>query len=163
MAVDIFSAQPGSVTAIDSAGLPPLTLFLEGWGGGPAFNSIITGLSIQQQAGVQFVHTLREFIYVYVFGERIGDITVSGLSFARGCTGAAGALNLQYHGLEWVNAFYLTNRATVRASPLVFVLGLASPFVGFLVGCNLQVNDPERGLGQWTLRFATVPQKTKLL
>jgi hypothetical protein len=154
--MNIFSAGPGAVTAINEAGFPPAALFLEGWNG-PAFNSIITGVSLQHQGNVQFMHTMQEFVYLYVFGDRVGDMTVSGVSFSRTC--APGLSNAQAHGLEWTHSYYLANRVALRARPVALVLGLVTVFEGFLVGAGLALNDPQQGLGQFSLKFAMLPPR----
>lgn len=155
--MNIFSAGPGAVTAIDEGGFPPAALFLEGWNG-PTFNSIITGVSLQHQGNVQFMHTLQEFVYLYIFGDRMGDMMVSGVSFSRTC--ATGISTIQAHGLEWVHSYYLFNRVALRARPVSLVLGLTTVFQGFLVGSGIALNDPQQGLGQFTLKFAVLPPRS---
>lgn len=43
--------------------------------------SIITSVSINAQNNYQFLHSLENLIYVYSFGERIGELTISGLGW----------------------------------------------------------------------------------
>jgi hypothetical protein len=152
---DIFSNQRGRVVAVDSPGVP-MSLFVEGWGGFFGFKSIITGMKIYSRVGVQFAHTLRDFIYIYVFGDRIGDMNISGISFFVGCGGGA------CHGLEYVNSWYLANRASQRASPVTVVLGCGTPYLCFLVDMTLDMNDPENLIGQFNLGLKVVPEKSNL-
>src|SRR5262245_17174322 len=106
--MDLFSLQPGAVVAVDSPGIP-MGLFLEGWEDYPAFKAIVTGFQMQTTAGVQFMHTLQDFIYVYVFGERIAPVTITGMTFAHSCDRLDENYTLppgqtfffpSYHGLE---------------------------------------------------------------
>jgi hypothetical protein len=154
--MDLFSNQRGRVTAIDSPGVP-MSLFLEGWGGYFGFKSIITQVRVIAQGGVQFMHTLRDFIYIYVFGERISQMNISGLSFFAPCGSANGC-----HGLEYVNAYYLFNRVSQRATPVTMVLGCGTPFFGFLVGMVIDLNNPEDLIGQFNLDFRVVPEQSNL-
>lgn len=154
---DIFTTAPGAVVAINSPGIP-MNLFLEGWGGYPFYKSIITSFRVQTQSGVQFLHTLRDFIYVYSFGERIGDMTLSGVSFAFQCE----TQDILYHGLEYALAYYLLNRAATRPTPVTVVLGGGTPFFGFLVGMNMELADTERVLGNFNYTFKIIPNPSIL-
>ena len=133
-----------------------MSLFLEEWEGFFNFKSIITGVSVEQQGGVQFLHTLRDFIYIYVFGERISAMQVSGLSFWDKCDAPT------YHGIEWVNAYYLNNRVSERATPVTLVLGLATAFFGFLIRFKFDYNDPEQQIAQFMLDFRVIPEASSL-
>lgn len=153
--MDIFNSQIGKVAAIDSPGIP-MSLFIEGWGGLFGFKSIITEFKVAAQGGVQFMHTLRDFIYVYVFGERISQMTIAGLSFFYDCGGST------CHGLEYVNAYYLANRVSERATPITTVLGCGSPFFGFLVGMTIDLNNPADLIGQFALDLRVIPEQSTL-
>jgi hypothetical protein len=82
--MDIFSSQPGAVVAVPTTGIG-VGFFVENWDGYVAFKSIFNGFDIDVHGGVQFMHSLRDFIYVYVFGERIAPLTINGISFANVC------------------------------------------------------------------------------
>jgi hypothetical protein len=153
--MDIFKSQPGKVAAIDSPGVP-MSLFIEGWGGFFGFKSIITEFKVQAQGGVQFMHTLRDFIYVYVFGERISQMSISGISFFYDCGGGT------CHGLEYVNQYYLANRVSERATPITTVLGCGTPFFGFLVGMTIDLNNPADLIGQFALDLRVIPEQSTL-
>jgi hypothetical protein len=103
--MDIFSGDAGTVILAEVRNGTPMTLFVDGWhghteidevtgetrlvrderGGFHTFRSIITGFKVQLKGGVQFLHTLNDFIYVYTFGERMGQVTISGISFYQDC------------------------------------------------------------------------------
>lgn len=153
--MDLFNTQRGRVAAVDSPGIP-MSLFIEGWDGFFGFKSIITQIKVVAQGGVQFMHTLRDFIYIYVFGERIGQMTISGLSFFISCD------ETPCHGLEYVNQYYLDNRVSERATPLTVVLGCGTPFFGFLVGMSLDLNNAEDLIGQFSLDLRVIPEESTL-
>src|SRR5271165_5385492 len=84
--------------------------------------SIITRFTFSQAVNAQFLHTLGNAIYIYTFGDRIGQVTISGLSFANDCngngistSGAHGAVNM----IQW----YQTNRLSNRGSPVRILIG----------------------------------------
>jgi hypothetical protein len=181
--MDIFSSQAGRVTAIEGTGTP---LLLEigddpegaspdsNWGGYDEFRAIVTGFGVQQQGGYQFLHTLRDFIYVYVFGERIGTMTIEGVAFNGTCESASdahlldggfGATPLQYHGLEYVQAYYLRNCISNRADAISIILGLDTPFTAFLTSIKWEVIDsPDRPfLGRFAMGFHMITDSGELV
>lgn len=171
--MDVFSSQPGSVVAVPGDGVP-MSLFLQNWSGYLPLKSIITGFEVQTQAGVQFMHSLRDFVYVYVFGERIASCTISGLSFAHSCDrvderaprlgGAPGAADFlpSFHGLEYALNYYNTNRVSTTGAPLTIVLGLNTVLFGFLIGASVGAQDAERRVASFSFSFRALPQATLL-
>jgi hypothetical protein len=154
--VNIFSSGPGAVAVIEESGYPPASLFLESWNS-RKFSSIITSVAVQHRGNVHVAHTLQEFTHLYVFGDRVGEMTVSGVSFSRVCP--IGILP-QSHGLEWVHDYYLRNRVALRSTPVALVLGLLTVFRGFLLGAGIALNDPQHGMGQFSLKFLLLPPRT---
>lgn len=153
---DIFSHSRGRVVAHNEPSGIPMSLFLEGWGGFFGFKSIITNVKLEATGAVQFLHTLRDFIYIYVFGDRISSMQISGLSFWDRCDAP------NYHGIEYVNAYYLQNRVSERAAPVTMVIGLGTPFFGFLVRFSFDYNDAEAQIAQFTLDFRVIPEASAL-
>jgi hypothetical protein len=159
--MDIFSSAPGRVSAIDSVGVPILLLIGDdsenrphnsNFGSLGAMGSIITGIKGQSQGGFQFRHTLLDFVYLYVFGERVGQLSLEGISFAEQC------IPRGFHGLEQVNAYYLDNRVAERADPVTIVLGLDLAFYAFLTGFSFDLSDTEKGIGRFSLALHVIPE-----
>ena len=180
--MDIFSSQAGRVTAVDGDFMPMLMEIGDdpkdvhpsaNWSGYDEMRSIVTGIGVQQQGGYQIIHTLRDFLYVYVFGERIGQLTINGLSFNANCESGYDALvgdnpnviGAQYHGLEWVQAYYLDNRITHRPDPITIVLGLDTPFTGFLTGFRMELLDVQSQpfIGRFSMGFHIIPDSGDLV
>lgn len=175
--MDIFSTQPGAVVAVPSPGTP-MAMFIEGWGDGSTayvpFKSIVTGFEVETQAGVQFLHTLRDFIYVYVFGERIAPVTISGIALAHVCERLDENMPAQgfplgrntftpnFHGLEYVLGFYNSYRVSTLGAPLTLVFGISTVLQGFLVGARVGLSDTENRIAQFSLQFKAIPQATLL-
>lgn len=151
---DIFLNRRGVVSAFDYDLGIPCNMYLDGWGGFFGFKSIITEFTLHAQGGVQFMHTLNDFIYVYVFGERISQMRISGMSFWDICDGGG------IHGLEYVNAYYQANRVAELATPVTIVFGGASAFYGFLTGMSISLNDPTNLAGQYALDFHVIPNQS---
>ncbi len=148
--MNLFSGNAGRVVLIPDAGFP-LAVKLAGWKGAPVMKSMLTGMGMAAQGNFQFLHTLRNFIYVYVFGDRIGDITVNGLGFATGCDGDT------VSGLEHTWDYYQKNRVAALGSPVALAVGTRMSFNGFLTGFTANFSDTQSGLTQFGLRFHYIP------
>lgn len=175
---DIFSAQPGRVVAVTGNGLPlqiivgnppignlPDSSFRDDSRSRDSFTNfraIIQNLGIGGQAGVQFMHTLRDYIYVYVFGERVGEISVGGLAFHSGCEDAYNPLNTA-SGFERVLQYYQTFRATSYPLPLTVVIGTTLVFDAFLTRMSANIVNPETSLAQFAMQLDYIPQQVDLL
>ncbi len=168
--MDIFSNQAGAVAALNSPGVP-MSMFLDGWAGYVPMKSIITGFNFSPKSGAQFSHSLREFINVYVFGDRIAPLSLSGVSFAHSCDRADEVLHLgdgsslflpNYHGLEYVMSYYNTYRVSTFGAPVTIVLGLSTVLFGFLTECSIGMQDAENRLASFSLTFQSFPQASIL-
>jgi hypothetical protein len=154
MAVTIFSKQAGIVSTFPDPTLPAnTTLRVEGWGGYAGFKSIISRVNVAAQGNFQFLHTLGGNIYVYVFGDRVGQLGVSGLAFDSTCDDAAGTI-----GIERVLDYYSTNRIAARRTPIKITLGVRTTLSGYLVGVSGDVVDPASRIYQFNLQFIMPPQ-----
>lgn len=157
---DIFSTVRGSVVAVDGPGVT-MRVALEGWQGYEGFKSVITGVSLETENGTQFLHTLRDFVYVYTFGERVGQMTVQGLSFAAACEDGEGDAP-QFHGAEYAYAYYLEARASRLTRPVTVTLGGDTTFFAFVTGMRLDLDDAESALGKFSIGLKTVPITNRL-
>mgnify|MGYP005847506743 CR=1 FL=1 len=113
--------------------------------------SIVTRFTMSQQVNIQFLHTMGAHVYVYVFGDRIGSISLSGLSFDCVCDGATG-------GAEGAFSWYKRNRASKRKEPVLVTIGNATPIEGFVTGFTEDVVDPTTNLVQWGVNIVTLPE-----
>ena len=153
-----FAHKRGTVSRVDGLvdgfGILPFWINMQGTGVGgvvdPTARAIITQAAIVENGNYQFLHTLNETIYVYVFGDRIGELRVSGIAFSNACHGGGGS------GMKQIIDSYKTNRLAEKGGPVLVNFG-ATTYRGFLTGMNLDVVDPERNLGQWAFRFHTFP------
>lgn len=146
----IFSVSPGHVVAVRMPDAAPMAISLDGWGGFQTRRSIVQSISITTQGNFQFLHTLRGFVYVYVFGERMGELTLSGLSFAGMCDGGNSS------GLMQVINYYDQYRVSKTGQPVSVWIASAG-FRGFLIGSKFDIVNPEAGIGNFSLQFKTIP------
>src|SRR5690606_23176631 len=90
-------------------------------GGFQAFRSIVTRIGVNANCNYQFLHTLGGGIYLYVFGDRIGALELSGLSFDSVCAadgGFGGEL-----GIEKVYKYFDTFKLSSRPAPVRISIG----------------------------------------
>lgn len=113
--------------------------------------SIVTRFTMSQQVNVQFLHTMGAHVYVYVFGDRIGSISLSGLSFACVC-------DQSQSGAEAAFEWYKQNRVSKRREPVKVTIGNATPVEGFVTGFTEDVVDPATNLVQWGVNIVTLPE-----
>ena len=144
----VFSSARGVVKRVDSR--RPTVPFRVNINGAQFQRAIITQAAVVQNDNYQFLHTLADTIYVYIFGTRIGELTVSGLAFAELCdTGSDGPTEV----FRW----YRDNRISQRREEIQVVFG-DTPFDCFLTGMSAQITDAENILTQWTYRFSVFPE-----
>lgn len=118
-----------------------------------ATRSIITRVTCSQQVNLQFLHTMGKHVYVYVFGDRMGQIGLSGLSFASECDGES-----QEHGVVQMFDWYRRNKASKRTEPVRINIGMRDNLDGFATGFNFDVVDPSTQMVQWNLTIAALPE-----
>ncbi len=151
----LFQTRPGAVVKLDDPALqcttqlfsmdPDITFDVQ--------RSIVTRMTVSQQVNVQFLHTLGSLIYIYVFGDRMGQISLSGLSFNCGaCNPFDTAM-----GAEKMLTWYNDNRASKRKKPVRVTIG-RTVLEGFVVGATEDVIDPSLNLVQWSVQMASLPQ-----
>ena len=155
----IFSPCVGAVTKInscpgDSNAEEVFAVRFAGANGGIAFSAPITGFALEQNGNYQFLHTVNDFIYVYSFGDRISELVISGIGFVKTCASAESAK------LSQVSNFYTLNKLSQNGALSVTLGDLPnSTFYAFLTGSRMELQDPQTMVGQWSLRFNTVPKK----
>lgn len=149
--MNIFSTRPGMAMVIRDPESLPMVLSLAGWGGFTVRQAIIQGISIQSASNFQFLHTLRGYVYVYVFGERIGNLTITGLAFNGSCI-TGGYIDGISRVIQYYDAFRVS-----RGGAAVGIQVGAAGFNGFLVGTQFQIVNPAGRIGQFQLQFKITP------
>lgn len=114
----------------------------------------ISGFALELNGNYQFLHTVNDFIYVYAFGDRIGELTVSGFGFSQTCANASSAKICNLFD------FYTQNRIKEKGDLSVHIGECPDAnFWAFLTGMRVEVQDPQTGIAQWSLRFNVLPKK----
>jgi hypothetical protein len=124
--------------------------------------TIITRIGLSAAGNYQFLHTIGNDVYMYVFGDRMGQITLHGLSFAAGCPASSSAASLPNvpwanHGFELLYSWYKVNRVAARRAPVIATIGLGTAFEGFVTSLTGDVQDPVHRTVQFQMTIATLP------
>jgi len=149
----IFMSRPGQVVKLDDPALSCSTSLLS-MDPDISFDtekSIVTRLTVSQQVNVQFLHSLGSLIHIYVFGDRMGTVSLSGLSFACDCPDGSEL------GAEKMMTWYKKNRASKKADPCKVTIGKTT-IEGFVTSFTEDVVDPSLKLVQWGVNMSSLPE-----
>ena len=137
--------------------------------------SIITRVGISCAGNYQFLHTIGNDVYIYVFGDRMGEVTLHGISFQGDCKGGGGGIRgvnpsptlgspaSGKHGFEFLYEWYKKNRIAARMSPVKVTIGTGTTFTGFVTSLTGDVQDTLRRTIQFTITIALLPEKEQFL
>jgi hypothetical protein len=119
------------------------------------FKSVITRVAINAKSNHQFSHSLGGLVYAYVFGDRIGDLIVSGVAFDDSCYSTLGIL-----GIENVLNYYAWNRMAARQTPIKITIGAATTLAGYLIEVTADVREARTRMWEFSLHMALIPRDT---
>jgi hypothetical protein len=153
-----------AIDATPNGGAPgtPITILLDsdtpaGVGSSSVgqLGGIITSFVATGETNTQFMHTLRDVIYLTVFGDKIGSLSIGGYLFLNnpitcGPDKTAGA------PLELFYDFFYNKYVVKKKEPLSIAVG-SRVLKGFLLSFQIQMADPQFMLGQFTLQMALLP------
>lgn len=174
---DIFISSPGSVMqgsvsekdkvltitiTADRGGGNNNVVFSSNEGAFGTMASVVTGINLNEECNVQFMPSLRNTHYIYTFGEKIGQMSVSGICFLVGCANSATAAATT--GFHRVYEFYQAYRISTYNYPLTLTLtsvgGKTVVFKCFLCSLNQSITDPRQMLGSFNLTMYYIQDKT---
>ncbi len=153
-----FDGTPGRVIALQDPALPGgvKSLVVDDFGGFDQMKAFITRVTVAKRGNYQFLHSLGNAIHLYTFGDRMGQLTISGLAAATTCGNNGTAL-----GIEKVDQYYERNKLTARERPLVVTLGASTSFTAYLSGYRADVADAENRLYQFDMTLELLPNFKK--
>jgi len=147
------SAVPGSVELISAISLSNASTI-----GASQELFIFTGIDYSQVTNHQFQSSLGNDIYLYVFGDKIGSVVITGYAFTSDCDGNA-------NGITQLLSFYDTNKLSRIGSngelPLIKIrIGSADFLYCFLADCRVIMSDPSTRLAQFALTLRAIPRES---
>ena len=153
-----FSKQFGHVAAMHDPALPSSISFrVENWGGFNTLQAIITNMTVSASGNFQFLHTLGGNVFVYVFGDRIGKVTISGIAFEGTCGGFFGSVfRGSKVGVERVLDYYWRERIAGRKTPIKVTIGAGTILVGYVTSITARVEDEASRRFSFNIELATI-------
>lgn len=115
--------------------------------------AIITKVGMSNAGNFQFLHTIGNEVYIYVFGDRMGQIVLHGLSFRGDCKDDG-----TEHGFDQVYQWYKTNRVAVNSEPVVVTIGVKTRFYGFITSFNADAQDAQNLTIPFQVTVAILPE-----
>lgn len=134
-----------------------ITFRVEGWGGFETLQAIITNMTVSAAGNFQFLHTLGGNVFVYVFGDRIGKVVISGMAFEGACGGFFGSVfRGSKVGVERVLDYYWQERIAGRKTPIKVTIGAGTILVGYVTSVSARVADETSRMFSFNIELATV-------
>lgn len=118
--------------------------------------AIVTRVSVSAAVNLQILQTIGSGVFVSVFGDKPGQISLSGLAFGESCGQLVPRADDTIHGLGLMLKHYGTHRAAKRRIPVQVALG-GSAFQGILVGGDFALADAASNVGSWQLTIISLP------
>lgn len=147
--MDLFACRRGMVSVMEGCQGVPGKLQLEGF---EPLAAIIEAPGMKQNVNAQFMSSLADAVYVYVFGDKMGSVTLSGLAFAGKCGDSSAS------GLKDLNDYYKNFRASQRREAVIVTIGPIS-FSGFLTDLEITTRSVSDMVMSFTLFIRTLPKK----
>lgn len=137
----------------------PITISI-GDGGSTSVDQIggiITSFSATGDTNTQFMQTLRDVIYLTVFGDKIGSLSISGYLFLSDPI-TCGPAKTGGTAIKSFYDFFYKKYVVAERNPLTIAIG-SKILKGFLLSFQVQVTDPQVMLGQFSMQMALLPGK----
>lgn len=153
MAEAIFSLRIGEVASLEMGDAIPGRISVDGFQMDAA---IIDDIRAEHATNQQFNTSLSGIVYMYVFGDQMGTVLISGKLFSAKCGGGGTS------GLEQILAFYKTNRASIKTTPIKVKIG-AETLSGFLTRLTTHASGAGEAsrIHDFTMHINTLPDDSK--
>ncbi len=139
----IFRSRPGFVKALrmdDVEGPAIVQIVSPRMKTLPSAPVIISRMGFAQRSNIQLSNTLKRSVYIYSFGDFLGDLRIEGIAFHGMCGDTSEDRIL---GIEYVLAYYNQAKASRTATPVKVVVAGSSQIVGVIVGMTTQTVDAD--------------------
>ena len=126
--------------------------------------TIITRVGLSTSGNYQFLHTLGNDVFIYVFGDRMGQIRIHGISFSYDCSYRddlgifdPGLQGSPKTGFELLYNWYNDNRIARKKELLQVTIGTSQGFQGFVTSLVADVQDSVYRTVQYELTMSLLP------
>lgn len=149
---DVFNSRTGYVAVVPGQAVIPGRVKISGF---EPTAALIETVDYSQKTNQQFQYALDGSVYIYVFGDEMGNVQVKGMILPILCTG-------QSSGLKEVLDFYATNRAS-KSQALVEVSVGEEVISGFLTALAIAgvgaASDPIALIQRYAMNINTLPKE----
>jgi hypothetical protein len=147
---NIFASQPGKVVALATDSALPAIIRVQGFAPKKA---IISQIGYSSKVLAQFMMTLRNHIFVYTIGDDMGDLNITGLTFATMCNQSS-----RSHGVTEIFGIYDQKKLSKSNLPITVTIGDYS-ISALLVGIQVSAQSEKAGVVDYALMLKTIPQE----
>ena len=138
---------PGKVAVLPDSDLPAF-ITVRGF---PRARAMLNQVAMSQAVSLQIMRTLGQRVFIYGFGDNIGDLRISGVGFANRC------ISDYQTGFSDVFNYYLTNKVVPNNSTVMITLDNSSTLLCYLVSVAFQVVHEEFRTVGFTMNFLVPP------
>ena len=152
------------------------------FGGGKQIWLPVTGFALEVGGNYQFLHTLSDFVYFYGFGDRVGELTVTGMAFIkRSCRADDYAVEFGVRNGVWSDRksnwsknelgfgqsiddiqnlwdLYQEYKFSNQEGAIEVTWGNVEAFYGFLTGMRVEIARPDIPVAQYSMRIHVLPR-----
>lgn len=148
---DIFNSRTGYVAVVPGQAVIPGRIKISGFEPAAA---LIENIDYMQKTNQQFQYALDGSVYIYVFGDEMGNVQIKGIIFPLLCEGQA-------TGMKEVLAFYAARRAS-KSQELVEVSFGDEVITGFLTGLGVSgvgmADEGKAAIQSYVMVINTLPK-----
>jgi len=145
----VFGQNAGKSIAFEGNKLGWLNV--DGWDQSLSAMVAITAITEQRRVNAQIVHYFGNSVYADVFGDRISQLSLSGVAMAAPC-----GASLTESGIYAIRNWYESNRLSVRSHPIRITL-CAQPLHAYLLEMELSTADVEAHVQRFRLALVVPP------
>ena len=163
---DVFMSTPGSVMVMYKNVQNGFFTTLQGVNKGDDLSStrgydsmrcIITSTVVNESANFQFLTTLRNFTFLYAFGDKMSELDVGGMAFINAeCDGRS--------GVHAIYDFFARNKVSNSLRPITFTqvafsngASRSKTFKAFLGSASIAITDPASMAAQFSMKLYYMP------
>ena len=141
-----------------------VSIRFRGWPGTEAMRALLTTVDFSESSRQRFQSTLDSDIYMYVFGDNMGSMSLTGMAFLDVCTdtpvdGPTGTFAPQWdeHGMSRVLRFYRESKVSSVPAQMELTFQPGISLQAYMTGLRGQMINTEQQLFQFVLSFALIP------
>lgn len=147
----LLNVKPGTFVMLKDPGSVPGGVYIDGLRPDVTPNVAVTSISIRRGIQHQIQQTFNGVVHIHAFGERMGDLGLSGVLFRNSCR-----THRYGFGINQVVDYFNSNSLRLRDRPITVAVGTQAAR-GFLVDISATMQESEISLGSFQLALKLLP------